>query len=240
MAPVPVKIENDWNDVFVARDVDGNEDSNSEASNSSDSNYKDENYWMMEDQSDSEDESGSGPAIQIRNTATLRANLQGKNLAELIKPVLLLMDWQGINLPILLDAVSWGDADCIQDPKIRYSRSALMNSRELPEILWHWWKPPWATGSRKKRPKGATQVMESFAAECTKVIFNRELEEVASSLISLVGEDIKEETLISLVFNRMVVGMQNQAPVVWKLLRSMAYTPTQQMRNSEKNPVKVS
>jgi hypothetical protein len=82
--------------------------------------------------------------------------------------------------------------------------------------------------------------MESFAAECTEATLDRELEVVASSLISLVGEDIKEETLTSLVFNKMIVSMQNQAPVLWKLLHSMAYTPTQQARNSAKKPDKVS
>jgi hypothetical protein len=82
--------------------------------------------------------------------------------------------------------------------------------------------------------------MESFAAECTEVTLNQELEVVASSLISPVGEDIKEETLTSLVFNKMIVGMQNQAPVLWKLLHSIAYTPAQQARNSAKKPDKVS
>ena len=181
-----------------------------------------------------------GPGIQVGNTATLRANLQGKNLVELIRPILILMDQQGINLPILLDAISWGDADCIQDAKIRYQRSVLMNSRELPAILRHWWKPPWSTGSRKKRPRGAAWAMESFAAECTEATLNQELEVVASSLISLVGEDIKEEPLTSLVFNKMIVNIQNQAPVLWKLLHSMAYTPTQQARNSAKKLDKVS
>src|SRR5258705_337635 len=119
------------------------------------------------------------------------------------------MDQQGINLPILLDAISWGDADCIQDTKIRYERSALMNSRELPVILHCWWKPPWSTGSKKKRPRGVAWVMESFAAECTEATLNWELEAVASSLISPVSEYIKEETLTSLVFNKMIVSMQN-------------------------------
>jgi hypothetical protein len=237
---VAVESGDNWNDIFVARDVDGNEDPNSEASDSSDSDYQDEGYRMMEDQSDSEDEASMGAAIQVGNTATLRANLQGKNLVELIRPVLILMDQQGINLPILLDAISWGDADCIQDAKIRYERSAFMNSRELPVILRRWWKPPRSTVLRKKRPRGAACIMECFAAECTEATLNRELEAVASSLISPVGEDIKEETLTSLVFNKMIVSMQNQAPVLWKLLHSMAYTPTQQARNSAKKPDKVS
>ena len=82
--------------------------------------------------------------------------------------------------------------------------------------------------------------MESFAAECTEATINQELEAVASSLISPVSEDIKEETLTSLVFNKMIVSTQNQAPVLWKLLHSMAYTLTQQARNSAKKPDKVS
>ena len=76
MAPaVAVKIRDSWNDIFMARDVDGNEDPNSKASDSSDSDYQDEGYRMMEDQSDGEDEASMGLAIQVGSTATLRANL---------------------------------------------------------------------------------------------------------------------------------------------------------------------
>ena len=82
--------------------------------------------------------------------------------------------------------------------------------------------------------------METFAAECTQSVLNGELEAIATQLVSPVGEDIKEETLTSLIFEEMIIDMQAKAPTLWKLLCSMAYTLGQQKRNTEKNPDKVS
>ena len=82
--------------------------------------------------------------------------------------------------------------------------------------------------------------MENFVAECTQSILNGELEAIATQLVSPVGEDIKEETLTSLIFEEMIIDMKAKAPTLWKLLRSMAYTSGQQKQNTEKNPDKVS
>lgn len=236
MASVAPEFDNDdWGNLFLCRDVDGNEDANSEAS---DTDYEDEPFGITY-LPDSEDEDTSGPAIQLHNTDALRANLQGKNLVDLIRSVLIFMDGLGINLPIFLDGLSWGDADCIQDAKIRYERSALMNSSELPGILRRWWKPPRSTGSKKKRPRGAAQVMEKFSAECTEAVLEQEMEAIALSLSSPAGEDIKEDNLTSLVFDKMINDMEMQAPVLWKMLQNMAYTPAQRARNTQKKPDKV-
>jgi hypothetical protein len=227
----------DWNDIFVARDFSGNEDQPSEEDSDSDSDYIGEETGL---QSDVEDEPGVGPAIEVQNTQLLREGLQGKSLLTPVKHVLAVMDTLGINVPIFLDALSWGDSDCIQDAKTRYARSALMNSEELPGILRRWWKPPRTVTSRKKRARGARPVMEEFAVECAQDIINRELEAISGSLLSPAGEDIKEETFTSLIFNQMITDMMTNAPTLWKLLRGLAYTPKQHKVNTEKNPDKVS
>ena len=191
-----INSEDTWHDIFLTRDFDGNEDQVSE--DGSDSDYGADFAGMP--QSDSEDETERGPAIDLHNTQILRDKLQGRSLAEPVKYVLAVMDSLGINLPIFLDAFSWGDADCIQDAKIRYARSALMNSKELPGILRRWWRPPRSAGSKNKRARGAGPVMENFAVECTQHILNRELEAIAAYLVSPMGEDITEKALTSLVF----------------------------------------
>ncbi|KAJ6581528.1 hypothetical protein B0H19DRAFT_885312, partial [Mycena capillaripes] len=81
-----------------------------------------------------------------------------------VKMVLLYMDGVGINLPNFLDAVSRGDQACTLDAKIRFERSALLNSVELSEILRRWWKPPRQQKSKKARPKGAKSAMQNFAS----------------------------------------------------------------------------
>ena len=231
-----IKDREDWNYIFVARDFDGNEDQPSEEDSDSDSDYLGED---RETQSDIEDEPDIGLAIGVQNTRILRDDLQGKSLLTPVKHVLTVIDTLGINVAIFLDALSWGDAECIQDAKIRYARSALMNSEELPGILQRWWKPPWPVTSKKKRPKGARPIMEAFAVECVQDILDRELEAISTSLLSPTGEDIKEETFTSLIFDQMISSMKTNTPTLWKLLRSMAYTPKQQKVNTEKNPDKV-
>ena len=101
--------------------MDGNEDEASE--DESDPDYDDIMVGMTP-QSDSEDKTEVGPAIELHNTQILRDNLKGKSLVVPIRHVLVVMDGMGINLPIFLDALSWGDPECIQDAKIRYARSA--------------------------------------------------------------------------------------------------------------------
>jgi|SRR6266481_72265 len=158
MAPeILLTTKDDWNDVFLARDVDGNEDEQS--ADESDSDYDDAQTAAMTYSDSDEDEIEVGPAIELQNTQVLRDQLQGKGLVGPIQHILTIMDGLGINLPIFLDALSWGDPECIQDAKIRYSRSALMNGKELPGILQCWWKPPRSSGSKKRWPRGARPVM---------------------------------------------------------------------------------
>jgi hypothetical protein len=85
-------------------------------------------------------EEEAGPTIQLKRTQFLRENLQlqGKDVAGPIRQVLTAMDEAGIDLTILLDGVSWGTPDCTRDAKIRYARSTLLNSKELPSILRRW------------------------------------------------------------------------------------------------------
>jgi len=226
----------DWNDIFEARDFNGTEDQPSEEDSDTDSDYTPQD---KETQSDIEDEPDIGPAIGVQNTQVLQDSLQGKSLLAPVKHVLTIMDSLGINVPIFLDALSWGDAECIQDAKTRYARSFLMNSEELPSILWWWWKPLRSATSKKRCAKGARPIMEAFAAECMQNILDRELGAISATLLLPTGEDIKEETFTSLIFDKMINDMKTSAPILWKLLRSMAYTPKQQKVNTEKNPDKV-
>ncbi|KIM73719.1 hypothetical protein PILCRDRAFT_92920 [Piloderma croceum F 1598] len=176
--------KDDWNDVFLDRDYDRSGEESSEASSDSDYDAAFAGHGMC--QSDSEDETEIRPAIELRNTQILKDKWQGRSLLEPVKYVLAVMDGLGINMPIFLDAVCWGDADCIQDAKVCYARSALMNSKELLGILQHWWRPPRSTGSKNKRARGAGPIMENFAVECTQHILDRELE-IVMMVISMLS-----------------------------------------------------
>ena len=51
----------------------------------------------------------------------------GTNAAAKVASILHYMNSLGLNLPLFLDLLSWGDQGCITHPKIRYKRSALHN-----------------------------------------------------------------------------------------------------------------
>ena len=81
--------------------------------------------------------------------------------------------------------------------------------------------------------------MDSFARECCQDILDQELESIAGLLVSPTGDDIKEETLTSLVFDEMIEEMKTHALTLWCILQGLAYTPEQEKRNTENNPDKM-
>ncbi|KIK03027.1 hypothetical protein K443DRAFT_504218, partial [Laccaria amethystina LaAM-08-1] len=128
-----------------------------------------------EDLSDDEEQQ-TQPPVALLNTRFLKQELEGENVAEIIREVLDFMSSKHINLPLFLDALSWGDPGCHSDAKIQYARTSLMVSDELPGILERWYHPP--RGSRKgkgKRPAGAQQVLRDFARKCVVDCVDREI-----------------------------------------------------------------
>lgn len=82
-----------------------------------------------------QDEMDEAPGIQVGHTEALRKELHGEDLAGKVKHVLWAMKDVGMDVPLFLDAFSRGNNQCTQDGKIRYHRSALLQSKELPSIL---------------------------------------------------------------------------------------------------------
>jgi hypothetical protein len=74
------------------------------------------------------------------------------------------MDGLRINLPILLWAISWNVEDLILDPYVKFNRTALMLSEELPTILSHWFKPP-RSHNQGIRTKAAQAILTDWALE---------------------------------------------------------------------------
>ncbi|KAF8064098.1 hypothetical protein FPV67DRAFT_1420267 [Lyophyllum atratum] len=216
-------------DLFQDRDYAGNELQSSDE----DSEYEDE-PTSPEIVSDSEDEEPAGPSIQIRRTASIRQRLEEQDLAMKVTQTLHFMDSVGINLPIFLDALSWGDESCTQEGKVRYERAALMNSQELPGILRRWLKPPRTPGSKKKHPRGAAPTMKAFALDCVEEVVDRELELLAPHLKSPAGDDVQAETLTSTGFEGMQKDVEAAAPSCFRLFQKMASRRSQHIRNTEK------
>ena len=97
--------------------------------------------------------------------------------------VLWFLEEQEINLPLFLDAFSWGHKECRDVLLIRQARAQLFHSKEMPRILKHWWTPP-KSGPDTARPKGIKEIMEGYALPCLKEKINEEMQAVASFLRS--------------------------------------------------------
>ena len=222
--------DEDWSNFFCARDEDEREYSLADESSDSDSDLEP----MDIEETEYEDEMDEPPAIQVGRTHVLQNRLAKGDLAPKVKYVLQAMKTVGMDVPIFLDALSWGTEECTRDGEIRYQRSALLQSKELPGILLRWWKAP-----KRSRVKAATSTMEAFAATCSQAILHWELKGVADIMLSPVGKDIEEDTLTGVNFKKMIHQMAVCAPTLWTTLRNLAYTPEQQKRNTSKNPDKV-
>lgn len=212
--------------------------------------FLDEDARRADDSSDSEDDWNpemdiddlmpvlDPRPIQVEATRSLREQLDGP-LLEKVTNVLRFMDAQGLNLTIFLDALSWGDPDC-NSPKIRYARTGLLLSEELPLILQRWWKPPRVPGSPHARFQGATAALDNFSTNCFSAIAEKELENLTPLFFSHTGQDVTEDELTSIKIPDAVKSVQALAPGLWKLFHGMAVTRRQKEKNTRKNPNKVS
>ena len=69
-----------------------------------------------------------------------------------VKGVLEYLKRLNIDLPLFLDAFSWGHTDCRDDYTINMARVQLMSSKELPHVLERWRLPPKAS-KNTERPR---------------------------------------------------------------------------------------
>jgi hypothetical protein len=144
------------------------------------------------------------------------------------------MDGLRINLPILLWAISWNVEDLISDPYVKFNRTALMMSEELPTILLHWFKPP-RSHNQGIRTKAAQEILADWALERLLDMINQEMKTVGN-LLDYSKESLHEETLLDISFKQLVPDVREAAPILWKILRHAAYTPAQEARNTLKDP----
>lgn len=175
----------------------------------------------------------------LNNTQRLKAELGGRDLATKVESVFKLMEAVGLNLPLFLDAVCWGDQSCVQSRVIQWQRTSLMVSEELPGILARCHQPPRAH-SKGVDTIGAKKPLEAFAISCVTNIIDFELIAVAQ-LFKSPPAQMNPTSLISKSFSAVISELQSPTgcPTFWKLLRG-ASVSKRQTRNTRKNPDLVS
>ncbi len=185
---------------------------------------------------DSDDESEAPiPDSHFRQrTAQLRSQIPEANLLPMVLVTLNLWDFLGIDLPIFLDAVSWGDLGCRQNEKVQHVRTTLMQSDELAGIIRRWHRPPrlWRKG---KRPMAARKILDDFVLERVKDRVNDDMKRASTCFLSP-PEDFSEHDLTSVNYTELISEAKLAAPFVWELFQVAACTQKQREYNKAKNP----
>ncbi|KAF9239708.1 hypothetical protein BU15DRAFT_61923 [Melanogaster broomeanus] len=148
--------------------------------------------------------------IQLKNTRRLRGTLTG-NIAAKVLSVLSSMESVGLNLPLFLDFLSWGDQECVVNAKIRYERTALMAARP---------------------------VMEEFAFSCVTEVVEKELQGI-QELSLCPSDEVSDSGLTRFLIEDMVLKLSSPAPgstpKLWALLQKVSRVKGQDRKRTKKS-----
>ncbi len=238
----PREIHNGWGALFEDEEDDLDYQPPSTSGYDSD-RLSDESDWDPVPLEDEPEE----PPIHLRNTRAMRERLGSTSKLECVVKILQYMDSLNMNLPIFLDALSWGDDACIAHPKVQYARTALMVSEELPRILERWYRVPRSSTTRAHhvRPRGARKALEKFAMDVAADVIDRELESTAH-LFRSPKDGLSESALTSFDFAEVASQLEdpsNGAPCLTLLLRGAMERRCRKGRRrkgkTRKHPVQV-
>ncbi|KAJ3540349.1 hypothetical protein NM688_g6238 [Phlebia brevispora] len=138
-----------------------------------------------------------------------------------------------LDLTLLLFIVAgWTNRDAVNDPVLRYARTALMWSEGLPVILKNWYRPP-----RRHNAGISTRARYDAMLALAQEIVNEKVDNEMHALTPIMYSppfDISEEKLLFPIED-LIMDVKRTAPTFWSLFQSTSYVP-QQARNTLKNP----
>ncbi|KAJ3818577.1 hypothetical protein F5880DRAFT_1682852 [Lentinula raphanica] len=184
----------------------------------------------------SEDEMEPAEPMVLSNHRAIKLDWAGSSRLNAVLAVLDSIAAQGLDLPLFLDALFYGDSDCHSNQRCRYARDSLMTCDELPRIVQVWHKPPRHPGGQKScRPFGASRVMEDFALNTVSSKVNRELR-ISAPLFASDPLDFSENQLLGVDFQELKAQVLARNPILWRILQSAAYSEKQELHNKRKDP----
>jgi hypothetical protein len=149
--------------------------------------------------------------------------MQGEqDLVEQVRKALTYMDSLGLDLPIFLHALSWGNDPLISDSMAKYHRGILMNSLELPEIVKQW----------NKKSEAAQSPLTQWAVDHVTQLINTEMNAAVEKLCCD-GDDLTKETFLSITPQSMTLLLKPAVPTLWRVLKSASRTSQQEKQNKE-------
>lgn len=160
------------------------------------------------------------------------------DLAYRVRAVLDFMESKNIDLPILLWAISWNNAELIADARVRFHRTTLMVSDELPDILSKWANPPRVHG-RGLRTQAGKEAIQTLAFQLVSQVIEKEVENMVECMRRS-PDDVSEDSLLTTNWEVMIREAKEAAPFLWNTLRMVSYMQRQDTRNTMKTPDFVS
>ncbi|KDQ49210.1 hypothetical protein JAAARDRAFT_716162 [Jaapia argillacea MUCL 33604] len=177
----------------------------------------------------------SHPPPHLHNTEFRRSSLANDEVFSKVRKILALIEAEGLNLTIFLDAIFWGNPHCVDDPQVRYARTALLVSSQLSDILHRMWQPPLSSRSHHSRAKGARETIVQLVHEFEEDAMRHEMA-IISKLFRTSADQLREEDLTNFAYEGVLKEVKEGAPNLWRVLSLAGYTAKQRTVNSHKNP----
>ncbi|KAK7041184.1 hypothetical protein R3P38DRAFT_3453432 [Favolaschia claudopus] len=173
-----------------------------------------------------DEEEDSAPVSPfVLRTRRLRAvldDLPDEEVVTKLSRVLDVLDENGLDVALFLETLCWGRECAVQNPRIRYARTAFTCSDELPLILKRCLKPPrWNSSMRKKRAKGGRAVLPSVVVEACLDMMHDEMREIGPLLTTETATDVRASTLTGFTFVELHKSMLQRAPTLVAIMNGL-------------------
>lgn len=190
--------------------------------------------------SGSEDDEPEPERGEPISRARTRRNLNNTTPEELRQKSLLVLDYMkniGIDLPVFLDVVSWGDEESTANNRFRYERNALMTSIQLPCILERWADPP---GENIGEGKIRKQVFRDFVLKQVRKWIRKEMRRIKKAM-SPPDDPFSKENISHVDLRGLIEYLRSEdgAPTLFYILRCAGWSEKQAARNTHKTPDNV-
>lgn len=141
------------------------------------------------------------------------------DITKKVRAVINFLQQERINVVLFLDAFSWGNSECIADPVIKQARAQLMTSKELPDILQRWLKPPRNQNSHSAHAEAARYPIEKISLDCINSMLCNEMKGAKDFLASSETRFSAAE-LLQIRIGDIISRMKEKMPTLWYLLSS--------------------
>lgn len=175
------------------------------------------------------------------HTEKLQAALPHSDVekAKLVEKALADIASHGLNVPLILELMSWSSSACTASQIIKTACTELMHYDRLDILLTTWHIPP-KPPLGGLRPAGARNILEAWAFKCVEDIIDDEINHNIALLLRPSSPHVSAKSLIDIDLKDIALKMVSRAKHTWNLMRHMVYTRRQEKQNKFKDPSGVS